>query len=127
MKANIKLALALVAGIAAGGGALQAIHAQGSQPTYVVVNISAVSDPEGFKAVPAMATPAWVASFGGKYIVRSENITAVNGTPPKRFIVIEFDTLEHAKAWRASDTTAKIDAIRAKTATSREFIVGGGM
>jgi uncharacterized protein (DUF1330 family) len=127
MKANTKLALALVAGIAAGGGALQAIHAQESQPTYVVVDISAISDPEGFKAVPAMATPAWVAGFGGKYIVRSDKITTVDGTPPKRFVVIEFDTLEHAKAWRASDLTAKVDAIRAKTTTSREFIVDGGM
>jgi uncharacterized protein (DUF1330 family) len=124
MKVNFKLALALVAGIAAGGSAVHALHAQGT-PAYVVVDISAVSDPDGFKAVPAMATPAWVAGFGGKYVVRSENITAVDGTPPKRFIVIEFDTLEHAKAWRASDLTAKIDAIRAKTTTSREFIVGG--
>jgi uncharacterized protein (DUF1330 family) len=74
-----------------------------------------------------MATPAWVAGFGGKYIVRSDKITAVDGTPPKRFVVIEFDTMEHAKAWRASDLTAKVDAIRAKTTTSREFIVGGGM
>ena len=127
MKVNFKLALALVAAIAAGGAAIHALHAQGT-PAYVVVDISAVSDPEGFKAVPAMATPAWVASFGGKYIIRSENITAVDGAPPpKRFIVIEFDTLEHAKAWRASDITTKIDAIRAKTVTSREFIVGGGM
>ncbi|HEX4112692.1 MAG TPA: DUF1330 domain-containing protein [Stellaceae bacterium] len=125
MKANYRLAFALTVGVVLGAAVIQGLHAQATAPTYVVVDISAVSDPEGFKAVPAMATPAWVAGFGGKYIVRSENITAVDGAPPKRFIVIEFDTLEHAKAWRASDITAKIDAIRAKTATSREFIVGG--
>jgi uncharacterized protein (DUF1330 family) len=127
MKTNYRLAFALTVAVVMGGSVIQGLQAQTTAPTYVVVDISAVSDPDGFKAVPAMATPAWVASFGGKYIVRSENITAVDGTPPKRFIVIEFDTLAHAKAWRASDITAKIDAIRAKTATSREFIVGGGM
>jgi uncharacterized protein (DUF1330 family) len=125
MKVNCRLAVALAAGIVIGGAVIQQVHAQAMAPTYIVVDIGDITDPEGFKAVPAKASPAWVASFGGKYIIRTDNITPVDGPAPKRFIVIEFDSLEHAKAWRASETTKEVDAIRAKTAKSSEFIVEG--
>jgi len=125
MKVNRGFAVALAAGIVVGGAVIHQVHAQATPPTYVVVDFSDITDPEGFKAVPAKASPAWVASFGGKYIIRTDTITPVDGAAPKRFIVIEFDSLEHAKAWRASETTKEIDAIRAKTAKSSEFIVGG--
>ena len=36
MKANYKLALALIAGIAVGGAVIKEVHAQMKPPTYVV-------------------------------------------------------------------------------------------
>jgi uncharacterized protein (DUF1330 family) len=125
MKANYKLAIALTAGVVIGGAVIQGLHAQAAPPTYVVVDISDITDPEGFKAIPAKASPETMATFGGKYVIRTETITAVDGTPPKRFVVIAFDSLEKANAWRASANTKEIDAIRAKTTKSREFILGG--
>jgi len=125
MKPNHKVAIALAAGVVIGGAVIQGLHAQATPPTYVVVDISQITDPEGFKAIPPKASPTSLATFGGKYVVRTENITTVDGTAPKRFVVIAFDSLEHAKAWRASAATKEIDAIRAKTTESREFIVEG--
>ncbi len=125
MKANHKLAIALAAGIAIGGGAIGALQAK-TPPAYVVVDISEISDPEGFKAILPISSPAYMAKFPGKYIIRTQDITAVDGPAPQRFVVIEFDSTPHAQAFLSADTTkTKIDAIRAKTTKSREFLVGG--
>ena len=124
MKTNYKVAIALVAGVAIGGAAIQGLHAQATPPTYAVVDISSVTDPEGFKALGPKAGPA-NAAFGGKFIMRTNNITASDGTPPNRFVVIAFDSLEKAKAWTASAAQKEVDAIRAKTTKSRVFYVEG--
>jgi uncharacterized protein (DUF1330 family) len=125
MKANHKLAIALAAGVALGGALIQGLHAQATPPAYVVVDISAITDPDGFKVIPAKASPETLAAFGGRYLIRTEKITAVDGTPPKRFVVIAFASLAKANAWHESANTKEVDAIRAKTTNSREFIVGG--
>ena len=94
--------------------AIQGLHAQATPPTYAVVDISSVTDPEGFKALGPKA-PLANAAFCGKFIMRTDNITASDGTAPKRFVVIAFDSLEKAKAWTASAAQKEVDAIRAKT------------
>jgi uncharacterized protein (DUF1330 family) len=124
MKVNHKLAIALVTGVAIGGAVIQGLHAQATPPTYAVVDISDVTDPEGFKALLPKAGPA-NAAFGGKFIIRTENITAFDGTPPKRFVVIAFDSLDKAKAWNESAAQKDVDAIRRKTTRSRQFYVEG--
>jgi uncharacterized protein (DUF1330 family) len=63
-----------------------------------------------------------LAGFGGRYVVRSQTLTAVEGVAPKRFVIIAFDTPEHAKAWAEQPNPR---AIRAKTTKSRSFIVEG--
>src|SRR5450759_653335 len=124
MKTNYKVAIALIAGTTIGGAAIQGLHAQAKPPTYAIVDINSITDPEGFKALGPKAGPA-NAAFGGKFIIRTENITASDGTAPKRFVVIAFDSLEKAKAWTASAAQKEVDAIRVKTTKSRVFYVEG--
>jgi uncharacterized protein (DUF1330 family) len=125
MRSSHKLAIALVAGVAFGGTIIQGLHAQSAPPVYVVVNIDAVTDPEGFKALPAKSGPETLAPFGGKYVIRTEKITALDGSAPKRFVVIAFDSAEKAKAWKASASAKEVDAIRGKTTKSTQFLVEG--
>jgi uncharacterized protein (DUF1330 family) len=125
MKANHKLVLALIAGVTAGGAVVQGLHAQATPPAYVVVDISKITDPEGFKAIPPRAGPETLVPFGGKYIIRTEKITALDGTVPERFVVIAFPSVEHAKAWKASASSKEVDAIRDKTTKSSQFLVEG--
>jgi len=125
MKANYKLAIVLAAGIAVGGAVIQGLHAQAAPPVYVVVDISDVTDPEGFKAIPPKSGPETLAPFGGKYVMRTEKITALDGTAPKRFVVIAFDSAEKAKAWKASANSKEVDVIRDKTTKSSQFLVEG--
>jgi uncharacterized protein (DUF1330 family) len=124
MKTSYNLAIAVAAGAAVGGSVVQGLHAQGTPPTYAVIDISNVTDPEGFKALIPKAGPA-TAAFGGKFIVRTENITASDGTAPKRFVIIAFDSLAKAKAWDASEAQKEVTAIRMKSSTSRQFFVEG--
>jgi uncharacterized protein (DUF1330 family) len=122
VKSSQKSAMAVAAGVALSAFAGTSSSAQPLPPTYFVVDFSEITDPEGFKALAAKATPEILAGFGGKYMVRSQNITAVEGVAPKRFVIIVFDTPEHATAWAEQPDPR---AIRAKTTKSRSFIVEG--
>jgi len=125
MKANHKLAIALATGVAMGGAVIQGLHAQASSPVYVIVDISDITDPEGFKAIPPKSGPETLAPFGGKYIIRTEKITALDGTAPKRFVVIAFDSVKKAEAWKASASSKEVDVIRDKTTKLSQFMVNG--
>jgi uncharacterized protein (DUF1330 family) len=127
MNRSIALGLAMLAGGAIGATAVNALHAQGKAAgVYAVVDISAVTDPEGWKAVTQRPTASTTtAQMGGHYIARTNKITALDGTPPQRFVVIAFDSMEKAQAWNNSADQQKINAIRDKTTTSRSFIVEG--
>ena len=69
MKSNQKLAVALVAGIAIGGAVIHGLNAQTTPPVYVVVDISDITNPEGFKAIPPRTGPETLIPFGGKYVI----------------------------------------------------------
>ena len=125
MNQRITLGLTLLAGVAIGATAIHGVGAQGKAPgAYAVVDITEVTDPEAFKQIIPIAGPA-AENAGGKYIVRTDKIASLDGTPPKRFVVIAFDSVDKAKAWNASEEQKKVDAIRVKTTKSRVFIVEG--
>ena len=124
MKSNQKLAVALVAGIANGGAVIHGLNAQTTPPVYVVVDISDITNPEGFKAISV--EPAGDAdSFWWQVRYSTENITALHGIAPKRFVLIAFPSVEEAKAWKASANSKEVEVIRDKTTKSSEFLVGG--
>jgi uncharacterized protein (DUF1330 family) len=64
-----------------------------------------------------------VAAFDGHFVTRTEKITALDGTPPKRFVIIGFDSVEKAKAWDASAAQKEVNDIRMKNTKSRSFVV----
>jgi uncharacterized protein (DUF1330 family) len=128
MNTKLKTVLVLVSGIVIGGAAVQGLHAQATPPSLVVTDISEITDPEGFKVVsqrPQAEAAARIQQAGGRYIARTEKVTALDGTPPKRMIIIAFDSLEKAQAFNNSQGQKEINAIRAKTTKSRSFIIEG--
>jgi uncharacterized protein (DUF1330 family) len=129
MNRYMTLGLAMLAGAAFGATAIRGLGAQtqAKPPTYVVIDITELSNPEGFKAVTtsAAASPARLAALGGRYLIRTEATVALDGTPPKRFVLLAFDSKEKAEAWYAAPDIKEINAIRDKTTTSNVFIVEG--
>src|ERR1700693_243462 len=127
MKTNYKVAIALVAGAAIGGAAIQGLHAQAKPPAYLVIALKKVTDAESFKVITQRPTGgADVAKeLGGHYIARTDKITALDGTPPQRFIAYAFDSVEKAQAFNNSPYMKDVSVIRNKTTQARSFVVEG--
>ena len=124
MKTYFGLALAMFAGVAIGATAINRLNAQGTPGAYAVADISEISDPQAFKKVIDEA-PAVIAASGGRFIIRTENITALDGTPPKRFAVIAFDNVEKARSWYNSPASKALLDIQKRATKTRFFIVQG--
>jgi uncharacterized protein (DUF1330 family) len=127
MKTFYTVSLAMLAGVALGATAVNGLRAQSKAPgAYAVIDISEVTNPDVFKTL-LPKTAASNAAFGGENVIRTEKIVPLDGTPPKRFVVISFDSMDKANAWNASAAQKEINAIRLKSTKSRTFIVDGAV
>jgi uncharacterized protein (DUF1330 family) len=125
MDQRVLVGLAMLAGVAVGGIAIGGLHAQGKSPgAYAILDISEVTAPELIKEIVAKGTPA-VTSAGGQYIVRTNNITPLLGTAPKRVIIIGFDSVDKAKAWYDTPAQKEVNALTEKALKARWFIADG--
>ena len=91
---------------------------------YVILDIE-VTDPGGYEDYKKLAPPA-VALYGGKYIARGGKSETLEGDwLPNRVVVLEFPSVEKAKAWINSPEYAAAKALRHKYATSKTIVVEG--
>jgi uncharacterized protein (DUF1330 family) len=124
---RIQYAVALVIAIGLGLGAIasRGLAAQDKRTVYVVIDVNEITDADGFKALVKMgpASIVEVKYADGRYLARTENITALDGTAPKAFAIIAFDSVEKAKAYY--DNMKETTAMRIKATKSRSFIVEG--
>jgi uncharacterized protein (DUF1330 family) len=100
------------------------VRAHAKSPVYVVIAIQKIIDPEAYKPLPEKGKAAAEAA-GGHYIIRTGNITGLDGVAPERLALTEFDSIEKAQAWYNSPTQKDADTIRAKSTDSLAFIVEG--
>jgi uncharacterized protein (DUF1330 family) len=124
MNTRYKVALAMLAGTGLGAAAIQGLGAQAKPPIYVVIAIQKITDAEAYKPLPVKGQAAAEAA-GGHYLIRTSKITNLDGTPPARLALIEFDSVEKVKAWYNSAAQKEVDVIRAKSTDSLAFIVEG--
>jgi uncharacterized protein (DUF1330 family) len=125
MNRHIATGLLLLTGAAIGASAIEGLHAQAKPPTYVVVAIRKITDADAFKTGVVDKATAVITAGGGHFVVRTDKITSLDGPPPQRFVLIQFDSPEKAQAWHASEAQKEIDAARAKSTDSLSFIVEG--
>jgi uncharacterized protein (DUF1330 family) len=126
MSRSIALGLAMLASALLGAAATGALYAQGRPPgAYAVIDVDEITDPDVFSKQLFPKETASLVPFGGQYVIRTQNIVGIDGTPPKRFIVIAFNSPQAAKAWSASTAQKEIDALRVKATKSRAFIADG--
>ena len=94
-------------------------------PAYVIADVS-VHDPQKFEEYKKQAGPT-SAEYGGKYLVRGGELDVLEGQwNPARLVIIEFPSMEKAKAWWNSSSYAGAKKIRQASARS-SFIVVDGM
>jgi uncharacterized protein (DUF1330 family) len=127
MKASYKIALAIVGNFALGAAAVQSLHAQATPPGYVIVEVN-VTDKEGYtkEFFPLIAKE--IQASGGKYIVRGGNpVTLQGAAPASRVVVLQFDSVEKARAFWSSPGRNAAQSVGDKYATTRAFAVEGAM
>ncbi|RKR45186.1 DUF1330 domain-containing protein [Paraburkholderia sp. BL17N1] len=70
----------------------------GKTPAYYIADFE-LTDPEGIKPYRDQVDATFKA-YSGRYIVRASNVVRLEGNPPKhRLIIIEFDSIDLARAW----------------------------
>lgn len=91
---------------------------------YVIVEVSIVDKIiyEEYKKL----TPAAIAAFDGKFIVRGGRTETLEGDwQPERMVVVEFPSVEIAREWWHSDQYSEAKAIRQQSAHTKMLIVEG--
>jgi uncharacterized protein (DUF1330 family) len=93
-------------------------------PAYVIVETE-ITDPEQYEHYKA-ASPAAVASGGGRFVVRGGELAVLEGDwHPSRLVVLEFPDLEAAKRWYDSPEYQEAKRHREGAAKLRMVAVQG--
>ena len=125
MNSNYKLVLAVVAGAAIGGAAVQGLHAQAKPKAYIVTETEVV-DAAALAAYTPQAQAAIKAAGGRSLAPATEKAVALAGEAPKRVGISEWETMEKAQAWRNSEGWKALSPQRDKALkTIRAFAVEG--
>ena len=91
---------------------------------YVVLNIE-VTNPEQYAGY-VKAAGATVEQYGGGYLVRGGKAEKLEGSlEPKRFVVLEFPSLERARAWWDCEAYRAPKALRQSASISDTILVDG--
>ena len=91
---------------------------------YVVVQVD-VMDPVRYEDYKRMV-PSSMAKYGGRFIVRGGRTETLEGSwAPSRFVMVEFPTMERARAWWASEEYAEAKALRQATSSTEMIVVEG--
>jgi uncharacterized protein (DUF1330 family) len=125
MKTRYAVTLSILAGVAAGAAAIQALHAQAKSPAYVVAEIDVTNlAPFDKEYVPPAAKA--IVDGGGKYVVRGGRTVAFYGEPPKpRIAIMVFESMEAAKAAFDSPAYQEAKKVGDKYAKFRIYAVEG--
>jgi uncharacterized protein (DUF1330 family) len=93
-------------------------------PAYVIADID-VHDPETYREYAALV-PGSIEPFGGRFVVRGgEHETLEGDWQPRRLVVIEFPSADHARRWYASEDYTAAQAIRQRASTGSLVLVEG--
>ncbi len=93
-------------------------------PAYVLVEVN-IHDQELYESYKKL-TPATIEAFEGRFVVRGAQTESLEGDwKPERFVMLEFQSVEIAKRWWASDEYSKAKKIRHRAATSKMLVVEG--
>ena len=91
---------------------------------YVIVN-DEITDEAGF-AEFRQKVGATVAAHGGRYLVRGGATEVIDGDwAPDRLVVIEFDSVDQAKAWLNSADFLAIKDLRVSSASASVVVAEG--
>jgi len=95
-----------------------------AMPAYIIGRVE-ITDPARY-AEYMKATPSVIARFGGKFIIRGGDAVTLEGPPEtRRIVVIEFPTLDQARAFYDSDEYLQAKKLRDGAAVAQFIAMDG--
>lgn len=93
-------------------------------PALIIVDIE-VTDPVAYEEYKRLAS-ASIGAHGGRYLVRGGATEVLDGAwTPRRLVVLQFDSVGEAKAWRTSTDYAEAKKVRERCARVNMVLVEG--
>ncbi len=90
-------------------------------PAYVIAHVD-VTDPVKYDDYKRLV-PASLAKYGGRFLVRGPVPEVLEGAwDPKRLVIVEFPSIEQARAWYKSSEYAPAKALR-QAASEGTFVL----
>ena len=90
-----------------------------------VINDMEVTDPQLLDEYKKLS-PVTVAQYGGRFLARGGQSEMLEGNwAPKRLVILEFPTVEQAKAWVNSPEYAPARRVRQQASRSNIIVVEG--
>jgi uncharacterized protein (DUF1330 family) len=123
MNKRFTVIAALVAGFALGAAAVEGVRAQAKPPAYTIAEVE-VTDQATYQEY-MKGTSVQVPAAGGRFIVRGGRTFVVNGAPPKRIAVIQWENFEKAQGFFESEAYRQLMPIRDKSSNFRAFVIEG--
>ena len=91
---------------------------------YVIADID-VQDPESYDEY-RKHVPATLEAYGGRFVVRGGATETLEGSwSPKRIVVLEFPSVERARAWYESEEYREPKQLRQRASTGSLLLVEG--
>ena len=91
---------------------------------YVIVDVE-VLDPVAYQRYKEQV-PATLAAYGGRFVARGGRAERLEGDwRPQRIVILEFESLERAKAWWGSTEYAGPKKLRQSASTADMIVVEG--
>lgn len=94
-------------------------------PAYVIVDLQEIIDAEKLNAYRPHGAPA-VEKYGGRYLARGGQTASLEGGwTSERIAILEFDSLDQARAWYDSPEYTAARKIREGASRTRILAVAG--
>jgi uncharacterized protein (DUF1330 family) len=91
---------------------------------YVIADVD-VHDPEAYEEYRKLV-PGTLEPFGGRFIVRGGKAETLEGSwVPNRIVVLEFPSVEQARAWHESEEYQEARELRQRLSTGSLLLVEG--
>jgi len=93
-------------------------------PAYVIVQIE-VTHSTHYEKYKELAPPS-IRQYGGRYLVRGQPVETLEGNwSPKRFVILEFESVQKAKDWWNSPEYREAKRLRQASARTEMICVEG--
>ena len=91
---------------------------------YIFVSVE-IHDPVRYQDYRKAVLPT-IEKYGGRFLVRGGKMEVLEGNwPPRRIVIVEFPSVEKARAWWNSPEYAAPKALRQATSQSEMILVEG--